>query len=358
VRTEAGVVVALLLGSGLARAGDALDRLELERINRRLCGVLVDHTAHHGQDGRIWSAALCQKRNLYVYLPPHFDPSRKYPLLIYLHANSQDEKSFARREAKDFDEAIVGGQLPPMIVACPSGTIPGQRIGSLFLNHKLGCYEDYIIHDVWPFLCDCYPIDPDRRRHAIMGMSSGGWAAYTLALRHRHLFGVAIGIIPVLNWRWLDCHGRYRANFDPCCWGWRNEFQRNSLIGLYYGMPVTFKQALKPFFGWGDEAIGRLSQENPIELLDRYDIQPGDLALHISYIRRDQLNADAQVESFLCVAAQRGIPVTVEYRPRGGGHNFWTGRAFFPKIFDWLGPVLTAPAAADDELAPPPRPVE
>jgi len=63
----------------------------LERINCRLHGQIVDFTHNHGADRRIWSAALCQKRDLYVYLPPNYDPQKKYPLAVFLHGAVQDE---------------------------------------------------------------------------------------------------------------------------------------------------------------------------------------------------------------------------------------------------------------------------
>jgi len=59
----------------------------------RLVGTLIDHTRNHGSDKRIWSAALCQKRDLYVYLPPRFDPKCRYPVMIWLHGIIRDERS-------------------------------------------------------------------------------------------------------------------------------------------------------------------------------------------------------------------------------------------------------------------------
>ena len=41
----------------------------LARMNHRLHGTVIDHTHHHGADRRFWSDALCQKRDMYVYLP-------------------------------------------------------------------------------------------------------------------------------------------------------------------------------------------------------------------------------------------------------------------------------------------------
>ena len=49
------------------------------RVNRQLHGRVLDYTANHGQDRRIYSPALCQKRDLYVYLPPCYDPCKQYP---------------------------------------------------------------------------------------------------------------------------------------------------------------------------------------------------------------------------------------------------------------------------------------
>jgi S-formylglutathione hydrolase FrmB len=338
----AAAILLAALPAGRASAG-WFGKLRLELINRNLHGRLVDFTHHHGADRRIWSQELCQKRDLYVYLPPGFDPQKRYPLVVWLHGYMEDEAAFPYRVLPRFDDAIASGRMPPAIIAAPGGSIGRPLQGSLFLNINQGNFEDYVVHDVYPFLEVNFPLRPEREARAIVGLSGGGWAAYCIALRHPHLFGSVAGILPTLNPRWLDCHGRYRSNFDPCCWGWRNELEKNELIGLYYGLPLTLKRMFKPYFGWGPEGLARLSANNPIEMLDRFDVQPGDLAMWVGYIRRDQLNADAQIESFIYRAGQRGLCMSVDYRPRGGGHNAAAGLRFLPEVAEWLAKVIPNP---------------
>src|SRR5207237_184416 len=63
---------------------------------RRLAGQVVEYPRLWGADRRIWSAALQQWRDLDVYLPPGYDPCRRYPVLLWLHGITQDEQSFVR----------------------------------------------------------------------------------------------------------------------------------------------------------------------------------------------------------------------------------------------------------------------
>src|SRR5262249_24214223 len=98
VRKIAWLCVALLRAgaplAGVRAAGWRKDSNQLDVINRRLQGKVVDYTANHGVDNRIWSRSLYQRRDLYVYLPPHFDPNQQYPLMIWMHGFAQDEQSF------------------------------------------------------------------------------------------------------------------------------------------------------------------------------------------------------------------------------------------------------------------------
>src|SRR6185437_12313408 len=99
---------------------------QLERVQRRLCGQVLDFTHNHGADRRIWSAVLCQKRDLYVYLPPGFDPHQCYPVLLWMHGIIRDEKSSAKRFLPQFDTAMACGKMPPTIIAFVDGSYLGR----------------------------------------------------------------------------------------------------------------------------------------------------------------------------------------------------------------------------------------
>ena len=128
MRTTVGILLgaALTLAAPRAHAADLFLRGELERVNRCLRGQILDFTHNHGKDCRIWSPALCAKRDMYVYVPPGFDPAKKYPLGIFLHGAAQDEQFFLKVIAKEFDKAIAASDLPPVIVAAPDGSMLGR----------------------------------------------------------------------------------------------------------------------------------------------------------------------------------------------------------------------------------------
>jgi hypothetical protein len=102
---------------------------------------------------------------------------------------------------------------------------------------------------------------------------------------------------------------------------------------------IHLRQVIEPLYGLGDEALIALSQENPIEMLDTFHVQCGELDMYIGYGGLDQFNIDAQVESFLYRARERGLCVAVGYEPKGK-HDRPTALKLVPGIIDWLGPRL------------------
>src|SRR5262249_52675500 len=196
------LAVALLASLECAPADSILTPTpNLNRVNKRLFGVIIDHTHNHGHDRRIWSPALCERRDLYVYLPPGFDPRLCYPLGICLHGATQDERFFLGAAVEQFDRAIMCGKLPPVILAVPDGSYHGRRSlckpATFFANSKLGNFEDYLMGDVWNFMMCNYPILPEREAHALVGVSMGGGAAFALGMKYRDRISVAIGLHPV-----------------------------------------------------------------------------------------------------------------------------------------------------------------
>ncbi len=336
-----GVVLVLGLPLAPARAGGWCRQGDLERTNRQLHGTVLDFTHNHGADNRIWSAALGQPRDLYVYLPPGYDPHICYPFILWLHGFAQDEQSFVLEVARPIDEAMATGKLPPAIIAAPDGSLNGRpgiiTAGSFFLNSKAGAFEDYIMQDVWNFMMANFPLRPERGAHVLAGASMGGGGAFNLGMKYRDRVGVVVGIFPPLNTRWLDCEGRYFGNFDPCCWGWRDDFSNgHAVVGRFYGViTIRMRRVVGPIYGLGPDTVSDVSRENPIEMLDRLDVRPGELAMYVGYGGRDQFNIDAQVESFLYHARQRGLCVAVGYDPRGR-HDLPTALRLMPGAFAWM----------------------
>jgi S-formylglutathione hydrolase FrmB len=350
VKTATWTIAALILLAGVTPAPAHWHKrpLELNRVNRRLAGQVLDFTNNHGRDHRIWSEALQEKRDLYVYLPPHYDPNLHYPVVFWLHGFAQDEHSFIESVVQPLDEAMVTGVIPPMIVAAPDGSLRGRAgrtflsPGSFFINSKAGDFEDYLMHDVWDFVFGHFPIRPEREAHVMAGASMGGGAAYHTAFKYRDRVGMAIGFMPPLNTRWEDCHGRYLANFDPECWGWRTDFSRGrEPVGRFYGIiTIRLKRVFDPLYDRSDpRSVEQISEENPVEMLTRFDIKPGDLEMCVAYGGKDQFNLDAQAESFLYVAKERGLCVHVCYDPNGK-HDLATAQQMFPCVLKWAGPRL------------------
>lgn len=341
----AGTLLALLALWTTSQASIFRRSPDLDAINARLNGHVDDYTNNHRVDRRVWSEALQQKRDLYVYLPPGYDPAKQYPVILYLHAFTQDESHFLKYIVPLFDAAMCDGRLPPAIVACPDGSIPGKpaffRSASFFANTNAGCFEDYLMGEVWPFVLERYPIRPERDAHAIVGGSMGGSAAFRIAFTHADDFRSIVGIFPAVNLRWVDCHDRYMSPFDPECWGWRTRVHPNEVVGKFYGgaIKVRFKYLSQPLFGRGRQVIDGVARINPTEVLDAADVQPGQFDMYIAYGDKDQFNIGAHVQSFAARARQRGVAVTVECLP-GGKHDVETGTKLFPWAVDWIAPRL------------------
>lgn len=316
-------------------------RKQIVKLNQHLAGTLLDFTQNHDSDRRIWSNALCSKRDLYVYLPPGYDGITSFPIMVWLHGFGQDEKSFL-----DFvhviDHGIQTGRFPPMVIASPDGSIGGRPTpwnnGSFFMNSKAGNFENWVVQDVWPFLLANFRIRPEREAHVLAGASMGGYAAYALGFKYRECFGALAGLLPALDIRYADCNDRYFSNYDPNCIMERDHLRRHRVIGRFFGGLLLIRERRLT-----DSLLGRnppdglrpLAAVNPVEMLETLRIRPGEFQMFIGYAGRDEFNLDAQVEHFLDVARKRGIQPSTVYLPQGR-HRTETGKAMVPQFAQWL----------------------
>lgn len=312
------------------------------RVNRNLHGTIVDYTNNSRIDNRIWSESLCEKRDLYVYLPPDYDSSKAYPLLIWLHGFSQDENVLINYVVKPFDCAIASGKLPPMIIAAPDGSLNKSfkliPPGSFFINSNAGNYEDYIMKDLLGFLTKNYLIRTEREAHSVAGTSMGGAASYHLGIKHNQFFKNIAGISPPLNLRYMDHKGSYMGDFSAACTELRTDFSKGHMtVGKFFGFfLVKAKDIQSDLFSFKDpNIVTEIAAVNPTEMLDFYNIKNGMLNMYLAYGKKDEFNLDAQAESFLHQAQAKGIHVDVDV-DQHGRHNTATAKRFIPHMIDWL----------------------
>jgi Putative esterase len=345
------IAVAVLIASAsLPSEGQVFNKVNLDRLNRRLGGRVVDYTMNHGQDRRICSPILGMKRDLYVYLPPGYDPRLAYPMVLYLHTAAVDEHALIGPGfIETLDEMIVKGEFPPSVVACPDGTYEGENRlrshHSLFVNGLGGRFEDHLVQEVVPFLMRNYSIRPEREAHAIFGASAGGYGGMGLALKHRDLFGAVASLAGPLNMRYYNCEGNYRDDFNPVTYRWKTVYDPNEVAAkFYFGlMRAKASKYLEPVYGQGQEVIAKVIRDNPADLLFSTDLQPGELAIYANFGAKDNWNFDAQDQSFAWLAQQKGVDVTLVSVPKAR-HDLRYFRSQQRPAFEWLARHLLPPA--------------
>ncbi len=133
-------------------------------------------------------------RTFPVYLPPGYDDSNDcYPVIYALAGftgtglNMAGYSIWEENLPEQLDDLIVNSDCPPAILVMPDCfTYLG---GSQYLNSPAtGSYEDYLTSEVIPFVDGELRTIPERDRRGVIGKSSGGYGALTLAMKHPELF--------------------------------------------------------------------------------------------------------------------------------------------------------------------------
>jgi S-formylglutathione hydrolase FrmB len=344
----------LLCASGVVQAQQG-EIHDINKLNQSLAGRVEDFTHNHGRDNRIPSAILGHKRDLYVYLPPGYNPAWGYPLVLWLHGAFVDEHSFFTcGNVEALDRLIASGRCPPMIVACPDGTYTGENRllsrHSLYVNGAGGAVEDHIIQEIIPFLFSRYSITPSRDYHGVAGISAGGCGAMSMALRHRDFFAAAASTSGVLNLRYDTLSGDYFAPFSPETFRWKTTYDPWQ-VGAKFGiLRVHDRFLVKPIFGRDPGVIERVKRVNPADLLELTDLRPGELRMYVRYGDQDEINCNGQGASFVWLAGRRGVAVDVE-SVAGAKHSAEFFRESSAQMYLWLGRQFAASAAAAAEPA-------
>jgi enterochelin esterase-like enzyme len=124
----------------------------------------------------------------FVYLPPGFTLTKRYPVVYLLHGMPGSPSEFLDgTELPTFaDTAISSGAVRPFIAVMPAA---GSRRG--YNGEWAGTWEDGLVDQVVPWVDANLPTIADASGRVLAGLSAGGFGAVDIALRHPETFGTA-----------------------------------------------------------------------------------------------------------------------------------------------------------------------
>jgi enterochelin esterase-like enzyme len=137
-----------------------------------------------------YSPALHRRAFYMVYLPPHYDPAKRYPVYYLLHGSPSRPQVFINLAGMDvrLDNLLLRGDVKPMILVFPDGRMGGSYMSdSEWANTPSGNFESYVVnvvHDV----DQRFSTLPFRQYRDIAGFSEGAYGAINVALHHLDLF--------------------------------------------------------------------------------------------------------------------------------------------------------------------------
>lgn len=194
--------------------------------------------------------------------PPHFDPSKKYPVLFYLYGGPGSQQ-VTRRFGVDF-QSYVASSLGYIVV-----TLDGRGTGFVgrktrtIVRDELGTYEarDQIeTAKMWaakPYV--------DATRMAIWGWSYGGFMTLKVLERDAgQTFGYGMAVAPVTDWRFYD--SIYTERYMRTPQHNPDGYARTAITNV-----TAFAQSVRFLImhGTGDDNV---HIQNTLTLLDKFDL--------------------------------------------------------------------------------------
>ena len=141
--------------------------------------------------------------NMWMVKPKDFDPSKKYPLLMFQYSGPGSQQvANTWMSSNDYWHQILASQ--GYIVAC----VDGRGTGFKGRDFKKTTYLNLVKYETEDQIAAAkklseYPfIDPDRT--GIWGWSFGGHMSTNCILKGNDTFEMAIAVAPVTNWRFYD----------------------------------------------------------------------------------------------------------------------------------------------------------
>jgi len=131
------------------------------------------------QDLKLMSRALGGPRNVLLYLPARFRPTRRYPLIV-VH-DGPDYLRFSSLKTV-LDNLIHRLEIPGVIAALLQ---PGNRLTEYADSDA---HARFVVEELVPILEKRYPLERSARGRCVMGASFGAVASLSLGVRYPDAF--------------------------------------------------------------------------------------------------------------------------------------------------------------------------
>ncbi|HKP54258.1 MAG TPA: alpha/beta hydrolase-fold protein [Chloroflexia bacterium] len=157
------------------------------------------------------SKVLGVKKRFYVALPPGYSSianrSRRYPVLYLFRGHEhewihryQDKSRRGTTAIEVYRDLLAKGDVGPMILVFPGISSDDNRVPGLLVNFRAphlakystgigtGCFEDYFLRELIPYVDNHYRTVPFRGGRAVDGFSLGGFQSIKIAAQHPDMF--------------------------------------------------------------------------------------------------------------------------------------------------------------------------
>ncbi len=125
---------------------------------------------------RVRTASLSSPARYLVIEPPSYarSPSRRYPVLVFLHDGYGNVRTLDRRGvAAELTARMSDGRLPEFLVVAPGA--PGSWFSDSFDGKRR--WEEFLTRDFVAEIETRYRILPGKAARGITGISMGGYGA-------------------------------------------------------------------------------------------------------------------------------------------------------------------------------------
>ena len=178
---------------------------------------------------KVESIILGKSMNLSVYCPDGYEKAT-LSVLYFLHGRTGNEQLLSQLGMDAAADALIkAGEINPLRIVCPNldnsrGINSAEQYrevrGKYGIVHK-GRYEDYLLDELIPFVESTFPAIMDRSARYIGGISSGGYTALSIGLRHPDRFSKVGGHMPAVDLSYAEEDECYFENeamwlqYDP-----------------------------------------------------------------------------------------------------------------------------------------------